>query len=256
MCLILFAYQSHPVYRLILAANRDEFYDRPTAPMGFWDEAPQVVAGRDLKAGGVWFGITKDGRWTALTNFRDPARSRPDAVSRGMLASRFLLGEDSPRSYLESLRKEADRYNGFNILVGDPISLYYFSNRAETFRPLLPGIHGLSNCFLDTPWPKVSRGKEALAQVISRPTMVVEDLFDVLSDRVQPEDADLPNTGVGKHWERVLSPRFIASPVYGTRCSTVLLIDNDNRVVLRERTFHSHSNAPDERSFEFQIERK
>ena len=254
MCLILFAYESDPAFRLVLAANRDEFYDRPTVPVSFWEETPQLLAGRDLQAGGTWFGITRTGRWAAITNFRDPARHRPDAPSRGLLVSQFLLGEATALQYLQSLQREAAQYNGFNLLAGDGSGVFYFSNRRETIQALKPGIYGLSNRYLDTPWPKVVKGKEALSRLLGCGVLEPDDLFTVLSDRIPAEDDLLPQTGVGREWERVLSPLFIASPGYGTRSSTIVLIDSGGRVNLWERTFNAHPDKENERHFEFQIE--
>ncbi len=253
MCLILLSYRTDPLFPLVLAANRDEFYDRPAAPMSFWSEAPQVLAGRDLLAGGTWFGITRAGRWAAITNFRDPERHRADAPSRGLLVSDFLLGDATPVQYLESLQRKAGAYNGFSLLIGDTGGVFYFSNRCDGIQALRPGTYGLSNRFLDTPWPKVVKGKEALAGLLARGALKPAELFSALSDRVTPDDSLLPETGVGREWERVLSPLFISSPVYGTRSSTVLLIDREGTIRLWEKTFNSHPEAEEERSFEFRI---
>jgi uncharacterized protein with NRDE domain len=239
MCLILFAHDAHPEYRLVVAANRDEFYARPTAPAAPWEEAPQVVAGRDLRGGGTWMGITRQGRWAALTNFRDPREFDRDAPSRGRLVGDFLLGDEPPREYLEALRPRADAFNGFNLLVGDPDSLFWFSNRApNAARRLEPGIYGLSNDLLDTPWPKVQRGKAALARLLERAdAMRPEALLEVLLDRTYTADHELPDTGVGWERERMLSSLFIVSPEYGTRSSTALLVDRSGRALLVERTY-------------------
>jgi len=237
MCLILFSYNHHPKYRLILAANRDEFYDRPTAPLGFWSDTPKILAGRDLKAKGTWMGVDRLGRFAALTNFRDPASLKPDAPSRGALVSDFLLGSMPPRIYLEALQAVGNRYNGFNLLVGDGNDLYYYGNRSGEIRKLLPGIYGLSNRFLDTPWPKLETGKQEFEGVLSRDRIETESLFRLLADRTRPPDDQLPNTGVGVELERMLSSRFIAGEHYGTRSSTVLLIGRDHRVRFSERTF-------------------
>ncbi len=237
MCLIIFSYDNHPEYRLILAANRDEFYDRPTAPLGFWPDAPGILAGRDLKEKGTWMGIDRSGRFAALTNFRDPGSVRPDAPSRGALVSDFLTGSLPPRMYLEGLGLSADRYNGFNLLVGDRHHLYCYSNQRNKIRKLIPGIYGLSNRFLDTPWPKVEEGKQEFDRILSRDRIETESLFSLLADRTRPPDDKLPNTGVGLIMERLLSSRFIFSEQYGTRSSSVLLIGRDHRVQFSERTF-------------------
>ncbi len=237
MCLILFSYECHPRYRLVLAANRDEFYDRATAPLAFWSDAPRILAGRDLKAEGAWMGVDRFGRFAALTNFRDPASLKPNAPSRGDLVSDFLRGSVPPRTYLEALQAMGDRYNGFNLLVGDGDCLYYFSNRTGEIRKLIPGIYGLSNRFLDTPWPKVETGKQEFERMLSQDRIETESLFRLLADRTRPPDDQLPNTGVGVELERMLSYRFITGEHYGTRSSSVLLMGRDHRVRFSERTF-------------------
>ena len=197
MCLILFAWKIHEGFPLVLAANRDEFYERPTAPADFWDEAPHVLAGRDLKEGGTWLGITRKGRLAALTNYRDPTTLKKDAPTRGRLVSDYLLGDETPRAYLDRVASAAARYNGFSLIVGGPAELLYFSNRGEQIR-LSPGTYGLSNRLLDTPWPKVERGKMALSGVLKRKGVPSEEaLFALLADRSRPPDESLPETGVG-----------------------------------------------------------
>jgi uncharacterized protein with NRDE domain len=238
MCLILIAYQVHPRYPLILAANRDEFYQRPTAAAAFWPDAPHILGGRDLVHQGTWLGVTRSGRFAALTNYRDPHAAKRNAPSRGGLVSGFLQSETRPEDFLERLRSEASKYNGFNLLFGDQAGLCCFSNKSGEAVRLTPGIHGLSNHLLDTSWPKVVRGKESLAQVVRSDEFLREDLFAILADRTQASDELLPETGVGLMRERMLSSIFIASERYGTRSSTVLLIDAHRQVSFSERTFH------------------
>ena len=253
MCLILFSYKRHPDYRLVFAANRDEFYNRPTMPASFWGEAPFVLAGKDLQAGGTWFGITRSGRIAALTNYREPGFYRKTAPSRGLLVSGFLRGGDRPEVYLKKIALQAQEYNGFSLVIGDREDLFYFSNRGDGCRRLEPGVYGLSNHLLDTAWPKVEKGKKELESLLSRngePSP--EELLGVLADRSRPEDSRLPVTGVGLEWERILSPLFITSPVYGTRSSYLLLIDWKDRVTFWERFFNS--GEPQTRKFEFTIE--
>lgn len=255
MCLLLFSYNAHPRYRLVLAANRDEFYDRPTEPVAFWVEAPQVLAGRDLQAGGTWLGITRMGRLAAITNFRDPARHRAEAPSRGLLISRYLTGNSSPEEYVKVLADSGRAYNGYNVLLGDSERLFYYSNREGAGRTLTPGIYGLSNNFLDTPWPKVRKGKDALSEIMNAGREIdPNDLFAVLADRAVPDDSELPDTGIGRDWERVLSTLFISSPGYGTRSSTVVTVDRRGGVELWERVFNSHPEPYLERHFAFTIE--
>ena len=243
MCLILLSYKTHPQYPLIIAANRDEFYDRPTAPAAFWKDAPSLLAGKDLRGGGTWLGVTRNGRVAALANYREPQTFKADAPSRGLLVRDFLLGDLSGAEYLEKLKKTADHYNGYIMIFGDVSQLYYFSNRG-TITPLLaPGIHGQSNHLLDTPWPKVLRGKESLERLLSnQASPSAEDLFALLADRTVPEDKLLPDTGIGLENERLLASLFVAAPAYGTRSSTVILISRDGEVTMCERTYNGNHN--------------
>jgi len=255
MCLILLAYDAHPEYRLILAANRDEFFTRPTAPAAFWDDAPELLAGMDLKEGGTWLGITRNGRIAAITNYRDPRAERRDAPSRGGLVSGYLCGSISLDDYLEILRTEGAAYNGFNLIFGDIGRLCFFSNRRESPQSIITGIHGLSNHLLDTPWPKVISGKEALEQLVSEGKTIQPDaLFAILANREIAPDNILPDTGVGIELERFLSPIFISTPTYGTRSSTVILIDRKGRVTFIERTFNGHQENPIDVTWQFKIE--
>jgi uncharacterized protein with NRDE domain len=254
MCLLLMALNTHSTYPLILLANRDEYYDRPTASARFWDEAPSVLAGKDLRAGGTWLGITRTGRIAAVTNYRDPASIKQGLPSRGRLVSDFLLGQRGPEEYIDILDREAGKYNGFNLIIGDKGLLYWYSNRGHGVQSLGPGIYGLSNHLLDTPWPKVARGKEALANLISEQgAPPLEDFFDILADRTIADDLFLPHTGVELEWERILSPIFIVSPTYGTRSSTVMLIDADNQVTFVEKTFNADLDHPTTARHEFRI---
>ncbi len=224
MCLILVAWQAHPDFPLVVAANRDEFYARRTASADFWPEAPDLLAGRDLEAGGTWLGITRSGRFAALTNYRDPATHKPQAPSRGKLVADFLAGDATIDTYLDAL--EATAYNGFNLLLGDRRKLVAFSNVSLQRHELAPGVYGLSNALLDTPWPKVGAGKTALnAALQSLPDEAA--LFKLLRDDTRHPDASLPATGVSLSWERLLSAAFIRSPEYGTRCSTVIKVGID-----------------------------
>ncbi|MBC8179160.1 MAG: NRDE family protein [Deltaproteobacteria bacterium] len=255
MCLLLLALESHPVYKLVIAANRDEFYDRPTAPASFWDDRPDILGGRDLRAGGTWFGINKKGRVAAITNYRDPASIKSNAPSRGELVSDFLTGDEKPEEYFASLDLKARAYNGFNLLVGVKDQICWYSNRGKGTRSLIPGIYGVSNHLLDTPWPKVSRGKSSLENILlNNPITSPEVLFHMLLDRSIPDDDNLPDTGVGLEWERLLSPIFIASPNYGTRSSTILLIDQNDHVTFMERTHIPSQDQSKEVVFEFPIE--
>lgn len=246
MCLILFAYKYHPKYKLILLANRDEFYQRPTQRLHYWTDFPTILAGRDLQGNGTWLGVTPNGRLAAITNYRDPAALKPNAPSRGILISRYLGSRQSPTAYLKDLMPAGSRYNGFNLLVGDKEHLYYFSNNTNKIIKIPTGIHGLSNHLLNTPWPKVAHGKRKLKALLDQvPQIAVEDLFTLLKDDNLPEDSQLPDTGVGIVWERLLSPMFISSAAYGTRCSSVILVENGGRIRFSEQTYsHDEKRSP------------
>jgi len=251
MCLIIFAFQTHPRYKLIIAANRDEYYHRPTAPAEWWQEARFLLAGKDLEAGGTWMGITKNGKLAALTNYRGTDSHKKNAPSRGALVSQYLLSNISGREYLEELQAKSPEYNGFNLILGDMDKLWYYSSRQNKILPIAPGVHGLSNDSLDTSWPKVVKGKQILEQqVLSQPGISLAPIFSFLEDTEMAPDHQLPDTGIGIEYERVLSSIFIKSPEYGTRSSTVLLVDKDNRVTFAERCFA----PPSEKKYRFRIE--
>ena len=237
MCLIFLGYDVHPAYRLIVAANRDEYYDRPTKPLDFWEDVPEILAGRDMIGMGTWMGITRSGRFAAITNYRDPLSQKSDAPSRGLLVSRFLSENMSPKRYLESVRMSGHEYNGFNLLIGDRSALWYYSNKGNDILQITPGIYGLSNHLLDTPWHKVEKGKAALKTVFAEAEIDIAAIFHILGDREYPPDDKLPDTGVGITWERILSPIFVASDSYGTRSSSVLLIKKTGEIFFEERSF-------------------
>lgn len=252
MCLLAFSYNATPTHTLVFAGNRDEFYDRPTAPAGVWDDAPHVLGGRDLKAGGTWMGVTRNGHWGVVTNIRDPDAYHPDARSRGALVADYLREEPAPEQYLEALAPEADRYNGFNLLLGTPTALYYYSNRESGIHTVQPGIHGLSNDRLDTPWPKVERATARLRDHLDDGAPSPEALLDLLNDRRPAPDEQLPDTGLGLERERMLSSIFIEGERYGTRASTILLIGRDGTVTFVERSFDRGAPA-DTRRFSFEV---
>jgi uncharacterized protein with NRDE domain len=255
MCLILLALGEHPRYKLVLAANRDEYYDRPSEPPRFWKEHPHLLAGRDLVAGGTWLGVTRNGRIAAVTNYRDPANVQPNAPSRGNLVSGFLLGDLGASSFAKALRHEEDRYNGFNLILGDRDRMIWYSNRSDRVTPLPPGIYGLSNHLLDTPWPKIVRAKAQFAEALwTGKDLSTESVFRLLKDQTAAPDEKLPSTGVPLEWERILSPIFITSPTYGTRSSTLLLIDRDDHVTFTDRTFNFHPEPVSTATFEFDLE--
>ncbi len=249
MCLILLAYDALPSQRLIVLANRDEFYSRRTAPLDFWQDHPDLLAGRDLEHHGTWMGVSRSGRLAAITNYRAPHLLKKDAPSRGHLVSGFLLSDEAPANYLRRISAQALAYNGFNLIVGDRSHLFYYSNMEGTIRRLQPGIYGLSNHLLDTAWPKVLHAKQALAAMLEGGRAGTrENYFKVLQSRTIAPDHSLPDTGVGLAWERMLSPAFISSPTYGTRSSTVLLVDSDGRLSFTERTWVPARSAPQTQS--------
>ncbi len=250
MCTLLLAWQVDPTRPLIVAANRDEFRARPTAAARFWPEAPQLLAGRDLQAGGTWLGVTREGRFAALTNVREPGVAPlPGAPSRGRLVVEFLRGTMAPGAYLAGL--DAGAYAGFNLVVGDMDTLWHLSNRSGGPRPLPPGVHGVSNAGLGTPWPKVRRGRERLGELVSAGAATPEALLGLLADEVVAGDAELPDTGVGLELERLLSSLFIAGPGYGTCSSTALVCHSDGRVEFCERTTPQGSVAGRDVAIEF-----
>jgi uncharacterized protein with NRDE domain len=255
MCLILFAHRVHPAYPLVFAANRDEFFERPTASAAFWEDAPGVLAGRDLRAGGTWMGVTRGGRWAALTNVRDPTAEAVGGRSRGELVAGFLRGTDPAGRYAEEVATRLAEHAGFNLLLGDREGVVYLGTRAPELRALEPGVYGLSNHLLGTPWPKVRTGTAALrALVDAGGEPEVDALFRILARSEPAPDAELPDTGVGREWERALSSLFIVAPAYGTRASTVLLIDHADAVTFVERAFGAGAAAAGEVRVRFTIE--
>ncbi len=241
MCLILLAWRTHPEYPLVFAGNRDESYARSSAPAEFWRDEPAIFGGRDLEKNGTWLGLSRSGRFAAVTNYRERPAVKNASRSRGDLAARFLLGSDAPRQYLEQAARSASDYSPFSLIVGDGPSLWYYSNRSSDIKSLSPGVHGLSNHLIDTPWPKVANGKERLGRLTGADeTRLTTGLFEILLDRTPAPDADLPETGVGLQRERELSPLFIAGERYGTRASTVVLIHRTGAVLFIERTFGPH----------------
>lgn len=231
MCLILFAFDVHPVYKLIVAANRDEAYARPTAEADFWEDDPHILAGRDLEKMGTWMGVTTSGRFAALTNYRNPLEATEGKRSRGELVAEFLKGKESPKSYVEKVSGHDSVYPGYNLLTGSVEELFYYSNIGKQVQKVKPGVYGLSNHLLDSDWPKVKTGKAGLEWIINGhgdvtkgQSELVENLFTLLKNSDPASDDMLPNTGVGLHLERLLSPLFIKSEGYGTRSSTVCLL--------------------------------
>jgi uncharacterized protein with NRDE domain len=238
MCLLVFAWNCHPRYQLILAANRDEFHERPALPLAWWPDEPRILAGRDLRGSGTWMGASRQGRFGVVTNFREFERPLADAPSRGELVTRFLSGAPSPSEYLSDLGRRAARYAGFNLLLGGRQSLHYFSNRDDgEARPLADGVYGLSNHRLDSPWPKLLRTRSQLSALVEADRVAADSLFELLADRTPAAPEEMPDSGLAPEWERALSSPFVLHERYGTRCSTVLLVEHDGHTVMLERRF-------------------
>ncbi|CAG4882848.1 D71 [Georgfuchsia toluolica] len=256
MCLILAAWQAHPQYPLVIAANRDEFFARPTRSAFFWPEAPNLLAGRDLSAGGTWLGITRGGRFAALTNFRDPTQVKQLATSRGSLVTAFLQGTAKALDYLADVKLIGDRYNGFNLLVCDGDTLACYNNIENQARNLNAGVHGLSNHVINTPWPKVTTATHALEKSL-HDLPDTDGLFHFLRDTAIADDIDLPDTGVPLEWERRLSAIFVratADSAYGTRSSTVLVVGQNNEVFFDEQEWNADAAQSHRQRFRFTLD--
>lgn len=255
MCLLVLAWRSHARYRLVVAANRDEYHARESAPLGAWPDSPGIVGGRDLQALGAWFAIDARRRFGIVTNFREFGRRRRSAPSRGGLIPAYLSGQAGPGGYLGALEVDAPGYAGFNLLLGDGDALWYASNRADRFaRELPPGIYGLSNEFLDTPWPKLVRVRERFTQLLAEPgaedrKLLAAALFAALADREPAPPESLRNSDLSPEWARKLSAPFVLDPGYGTRCSTVLTISHDDELAMLERRFDAQGSPTGETEY-------
>ncbi len=246
----------HPKYSLIAVANRDEYHDRPSLPIDRWTDHPQVIAGRDLEHDGTWMGVTDSGKWSVVTNFRETRKKEIVKNSRGNLTKGFLIGDQTPHAYTSSIFSSLGSYNGFNLLAGDASSIQYVSNRqpltsSNAFAIQRPGIYGLSNHLLNTNWPKVSKGKKALQRLTSRHQAIdFATIVDLMSNRERPSDHKLPMTGVPIELERTLSPIFIETPNYGTRATSMLLVNEDSsKIQFSEATFNATGDQVTNKSF-------
>jgi uncharacterized protein with NRDE domain len=253
MCLILLAYQQHTESDLLILANRDEFYSRPTAVARFWEDAPDLLAGKDLHAGGTWLGITRSGRFAAVTNYRDPSQHKDATHSRGILVRDFLLGEEGIESFLNRLHERRCDFKAYNLLIGNQESLWWYSSRLGEAHAIEPGVHALSNAHLNSPWPKVTRGRDALSSALQASSLNDQKLLGILADRATAADNALPDTGVDTATERMLSPIFITSDSYGTRSSTLLTIKASGEVRFTERTFASDSTLVGTQRYSFNL---
>jgi uncharacterized protein with NRDE domain len=252
MCLILVVWRRHPQYPCLIAANRDEFHSRAAQPARWWHDRPQILAGRDLVAGGTWLGITRSGRFAALTNYRSPQHGRTDVPSRGGLVTDALESQGSARDDLGGLQRVGPGYNGFNLIFSDGQRLAVHESVPHAGRVLAPGIYGLSNHVLDTPWPKVLRAKARLHALLDR-TIDPVAVLELLRDDRPARDEDLPETGLSLEWERLLSSAFIRGSDYRTRCSTVIRIDHGGKVYFDEWTWDASGSESGRASFQFQI---
>lgn len=253
MCLIGIAYRTNARYPLLVAANRDEFHARPADAARFWPDAPDVLAGRDRVAGGTWLGLSLDGRFAAVTNYREPASPTSGARSRGALVTQFLRGSETAVRFARRLTAEGEHYGGFSLLLMDGDSLWFASNRAGPPHAVPPGVHGLSNGPLDSPWPKVSRLREFLAGGAAEARPDGDRLLQCLRSTQGAPDRDLPDTGVGLERERLLSAPFVKSDTYGTRCSTLVSLDADGRVHFREDGYDARGSVKHSRRFRFHL---
>lgn len=250
MCLIIFAWHSHPDYPLIAIANRDEYYRRPTAPADFWEDQPGILAGRDLLGGGTWMGLSLGGRFAAVTNYREGSES-PAPRTRGELTTSFLNSEADIASFAQKALDNGNQYNGFNLLLAEGNQLFYCSNRQTQIQQLPPGIYSLSNHLLNSPWPKAVHAKAAFEHQITSGTVSPDQLIQCLHRRKPFPDEYLPDTGVGLALERMLSPPFIVSKDYGTRCSSVVLKNHQGKTVLVEQSYARNGLPGERRTFNF-----
>jgi uncharacterized protein with NRDE domain len=253
MCLVLVVWRVHPLYPCLVAANRDEFHARPTARAEWWPDHPQILAGRDLEAGGTWLGVTRTGRFAALTNYRDPEQRRAGVPSRGALVASLLESGASVAEGLSYLGAVGGDYNGFNLIFSDGERLGIYESVRGAGRELGPGIYGLSNHLLDTPWPKVQNAKTRLQAALLGLTDTAP-LLDLLRDDRPASDAQLPRTGVSLEWERLLSSAFVRAPDYGTRCSTIIRIERQGRAYFDEWSWNSVGSDIGRTSLQFELE--
>ena len=250
MCLLVFAVRAHPRLPLIVAGNRDEFHARPTQAAHWWPDKPDIVGGRDLQAGGTWLAVTRNGRFAAVTNHRDAHRENAGLRSRGHLITGFLDSTGAAADYVESI--DGSAYAGFNLLVSDGRSAAYLSNRGGGLRELQPGIYGLSNATLDEPWTKVTRTRSGLAELIERDNVNESSLMRLLGDREKASADEVETNGLSFAMAHALTAPFIVHPEYGTRCSTVMTIDDAGKVRFLERRFLPDGRQSGESKYTFE----
>ena len=252
MCLVLVAWRVHPNFPCVVAANRDEYFGRPTAEADWWEDPGDILAGRDLQARGTWLGVTRAGRFAALTNFRDPAAARPDAPSRGTLVTGFLTAAGTTGEGLKEIARRGAQCNPFNVLCSDGRELGVYESTTGAGRILGPGVYALSNHLLDTPWPKVTQAKSRLAEALDELPQSAA-MLDLLRDTEPAVDEDLPRTGVSLELERMLSSAFVRGESYGTRCSTIVTTDADGATTFAEWTWDQSGALAGMTRYHFQI---
>lgn len=252
MCLILVAWRVHPSFPCVVAANRDEYFGRPTAEADWWEKPGDILAGRDLQAGGTWLGVTRAGRFAALTNYRDPAALRPEAPSRGSLVTAFLASAASTSAGLEEIGQRGAQCNPFNVLCSDGQNLGVYESTTRAGRILDAGVYALSNHLLDTPWPKVTQAKSRLAEALGDLPQSAA-MLDLLRDTEPAVDEELPRTGVSRELERMLSSAFVRGDGYGTRCSTIVTTDREGATTFAEWTWDHTGSLAGMTRYHFQI---
>ncbi len=257
MCLIVVAWRQHPKFPLLIAANRDEYHARPTRPSQFWPDHPQLLAGQDLSQGGTWMGVTRAGRFAAITNFRDPELTQAPAnqaqqprPSRGALPLSFLLSAMTPDLFLAELATQRQDYAGYNLLVSDGHTLACGGNAGPAAQRLAPGVYGLSNARLDTPWPKVQRAKAAMAQLLKSGQVSHESLANTVSNHTPAKAGELAALGLEGEFDSALSAQFIQAGAYGTRATTTLMLGADEGIFWRETSFDAAGEVCGEAEFE------
>ena len=253
MCLIFLSYKQNKEYPLIVLANRDEFYNRPTQPADYWHENLNILGGKDLEGGGTWMGITKNGFMAMLTNYRDVANLKPNAPTRGKLVSDYLHGEFKTKEYLLALSQTGSQYNGYNLIAGSFDDPWYYSNYQPKVVRLGSGLYGLSNGLLNSNWPKVETGKSMLSPLLAKSNLNKQELFNTMTSKNIAEDKKLPSTGLTLEKERLLSPMFIETEGYGTRCTTLITVNKNGQVEFTERQFENGKPTGDENNYTFQL---
>jgi uncharacterized protein with NRDE domain len=253
MCLIALAWRVHPRYPLVLAANRDEFHRRPAEAARFWPETPALLAGRDLTQGGTWCGVTRAGRVAAVTNYRDPSLAEAGKRSRGHLVRDYLCGSEDAETAAGLIEARKQQYSEFNLLLGDTQGLWYVGSRTKAPQAVAAGVHGISNGAFDLAWPKVRHASAGLQKLLTGERIPVDALFEILTSRRIAPDRELPDTGVGLQLERFLSAPFIVSEAYGTRASTVILVEHDGTTRFVERRFDAAGECTGETDESFRL---